>query len=187
MSIVDIINKQSKTAKWAGILLIVAGVLSLLAPLVAGLSIAMLVGVLLVLGGISQLWLAFGAESVGRSILILLLGLLSLAAGIYSLVQPAAALAALTLMLAAYFIAAGIVEIIAAVGARPAQGWGWLLFGGIVSLLLGLLIWRQFPLSGVWAVGVLVGVRLLASGWTLVAIASAAGTVTSAVGSRADG
>ena len=51
---------------------------------------------------------------------------------------------------------------------RPEQGWGWLLVGGVISLLLGIMIWRQFPLSGAWAVGVLVGIRLIFAGWTMI-------------------
>ena len=186
MTLVELVQKEAKSAKWTGILLIVAGILALLAPLAAGLSIAMLVGVLLVFGGLMYLAIVFKAGSIGRGILAAALGVFSLAAGIYSLVQPAAALAALTLMLAAYFVAAGIIEIIAALGARPAQGWGWLMFGGIISLLLGLMIWRQFPLSGAWAVGILVGVRLLMSGWMLVAIAGATREFASAAGTGID-
>ena len=62
---------------------------------------------------------------------------------------------------------------IAALRIKPDRGWGWLLFGGIVSLLLGLLIWREFPLSGTWAVGVLVGVKLLFAGLSIVTVGSA--------------
>jgi uncharacterized membrane protein HdeD (DUF308 family) len=53
---------------------------------------------------------------------------------------------------------------------RPADGWGWTLFNGIVTLLLGLMLWRQFPLSGAWAVGILFGIKMLFSGMALVII-----------------
>jgi uncharacterized membrane protein HdeD (DUF308 family) len=109
---------------------------------------------------------------MGESIMLVVLGLLGIVAGGYMLSQPGLALGVLTLFLAGFFIAEGIIEIIAAIRARPAPGWGWFLFGGVLSLLLGLMVWRQFPLSGAWAIGTLVGVRLLMSGVSLVAIGS---------------
>jgi uncharacterized membrane protein HdeD (DUF308 family) len=51
---------------------------------------------------------------------------------------------------------------------KPGTGWGWLLFGGIVSILLGIIIWRQFPLSGVFAIGILFGIKLFFNGLLMV-------------------
>ena len=173
MTLVETVKKNAKTAKWTGIFLVIAGFLALLSPFAAGLSVALIVGVLLIVSGVGHLLVVFGAGSIGEGILLAVLALLSIVAGAYMVSQPVSALAALTLFLAAYFIVSGIIEIIAALGARPADGWGWVLFGGIVSLLLGLMIWRQFPLSGAWAVGILFGVRMLVGGWTLIALGSA--------------
>lgn len=173
MTLVELIRKDAKTAKWVGIFMLIAGFLAVAAPFAAGLSVAMVVGVLLLISGITQILLVFRAGSFGEGILLVLLGVLSVVAGGYMVSQPVAALATLTLFLAAYFIASGILEAIAAFGARPASGWGMLLFGGIVSILLGVMIWRQFPLSGAWAVGVLVGVKLIFAGWALIAIGGA--------------
>ena len=186
MTLIDTIRRDAKTAKWIGVVLIIAGVLSLVVPFVAGLSVALFVGVLLLLSGITQLLIVFRAGSFGEGLLLALLGILSLVAGGYMVSQPAAALATLTLFLAGYFVASGVVEAIGAFGARPAEGWGWLLFGGIVSVVLGVMIWRQFPLSGVWAVGTLVGVHLLMSGWALVAIGGTVKRAATAVGEAVD-
>jgi uncharacterized membrane protein HdeD (DUF308 family) len=127
---------------------------------------------LLLVAGVAQIILAFRSGGMGESIMLVVLGLLGIVAGGYMLSQPGLALGVLTLFLAGFFIAEGIIEIIAAIRARPAPGWGWFLFGGVLSLLLGLMVWRQFPLSGAWAIGTLVGVRLLMSGVSLVAIGS---------------
>jgi len=181
MKIIEGVRKNAKTAKWVGVLLIIAGIVSLFAPMAAGVSVAILVGMLLAFSGISQLILAFRAGSFGEGLLIFLLGLLGAVAGFYMLAMPGVALASLTLVLAAYFFVAGIFEVIGAFGAKPMQGWGWLLFGGIVSVVLGIMIWSQFPVSGAWAVGVLVGVHLLMNGMTLMAIAGAVGDVASTV------
>ncbi len=178
MTLVESIRKDAGTAQWVGIVMIIAGILSLMAPLGAGLSIAMLTGALMLVGGIGQLFVVFRAGSFGEGLLLAILAFMGIIAGGYMLLQPAAGLAVLTLFLAAYFMATGVIEIFGAFGARPAQGWGWLLICGISSLLLGAMIWLQFPISGVWAIGVLVGVRLLISGWTLTAIARAAKAAT---------
>lgn len=101
------------------------------------------------------------------------IGLLTLLAGFALLAHPLFASGVLTIMLAVYFILDGIGEIAAGVRLRPADGWGWLLFGGIVSLLLGMMIWRQFPLSGLWAVGILLGIKLFFIGLIMVTAGSA--------------
>ena len=175
MTVLDVVKKDVKSAKWTGWLLVILGILALASPLVAGLSITMLIGVLLIAGGIAQLVMVFRAGSFGSGITLAILGGLSLVAGLYTVTQPAAALGALTLFLALYFVASGILEVIGAVSARPADGWGWVLAGGIVSVLLGIMIWQQFPFSGVWAIGILVGVRLLISGITFITIGSVVG------------
>ncbi len=174
MTLVDTIKRDAKSAKWVGVLLIIGGLLALMSPFAAGLSVTLIIGALLIASGITQLFVVFRAGSIGEGLLMALLAVLSVAMGGYMVTQPGLALGVLTLILAAFFVAEGILEIIGALSARPADGWGWLLFGGIVSLLLGLMIWRQFPVSGVWAIGILVGIRLVMTGSALIAIASAA-------------
>lgn len=181
MTILETIKKDAKTSKWVGILLLIAGFLALVAPLGAGVSITVMIGVLLLLSGGAQLFLVFKAGSFGEGILLALVAILSIVAGGYMVSQPIAALATLTLFIAAYFVASGVVQIVGAFGAKPAPGWGWLLFGGVVSMILGLMIWRQFPLSGVWALGTLVGVQFLMSGWTLIAVGGLANRVVEVV------
>lgn len=170
MTLTETIKRRAKTSKWVGILLVIAGFLALVAPLSAGLSLTVMIGVLLLISGGAQLVLVFKAGSFGEGILLALFAVLTLIAGGYMLSQPVSALATLTLFLAAYFIASGVLQVFGAFGAKPDPGWGWLLFGGVLSVILGIMIWRQFPLSGVWAVGVLVGVQLIMSGWTLIAV-----------------
>jgi len=178
VSILNVVKKNATTAKWVGVLIVIAGFLSLISPLAGGLSITVVIGTMILLAGIMQLVLVFRAGSFGEGLFLALLGLLGIVTGGYTLMHPAAALAALTLLLSAWFVASGIIESIAAFGARDNKGWGWILFSGIVSVLLGLMLWSQFPLSGAWAVGTLVGVRLLFSGFSLISVA---GSVSSAI------
>jgi uncharacterized membrane protein HdeD (DUF308 family) len=90
--------------------------------------------------------------------------------GLYMFSRPIEALASMTLLLAAYLIVSGIVEIFAGFGARPEQGWGWMVASAVVTLLLGLMLWRQFPISGVWAIGTLFGLKLLMTGVSMTSI-----------------
>jgi uncharacterized membrane protein HdeD (DUF308 family) len=163
-------KKGGRRGSLFGVLTVVVGFLCLGAPLVAGASVALFVGFLVLFGGVTRLVGAFQAESFGKGTLKFLLGGLTLVAGLLMVTSPLLGLASLTLMLAAYFVVEGIFEIAAALQLRPEQGWGWVLFGGVVSLLLGLMIWRQFPLSGAWAIGALLGIHLITAGFAMIMV-----------------
>lgn len=180
-NLVDAIRKHARLAVIAGIVMAVCGALAVGSPFAAGLSVTLFVGAFLVVGGISQCLFAFRAGAFGKGLLIFLVGALTTAAGIVIFTQPVAGLASITLLLAAYFIVSGIFEVIAGLQSRPAHGWVWLLTAGIVTLLLGGMIWNQFPLSGAWAVGVLFGIRLMMSGWWLIAIGRSVRTVAGGI------
>ena len=158
------IKENSGTAILMGILLLLTGVFSIASPFIAGLSVAVMVGIFLVIGGIAQLIFSF---KTSMGFFAILFAVLTIVMGGYMLSNPKLALASLTLLLAVYLVASGILEALASFKARPAKGWGWALFSGLISVLLGVMIWGQFPLSGVWAVGTLVGIRLLFNGISL--------------------
>ena len=168
------IKRNAGVGMAAGILAVIAGFLAIMSPLVAGLSVAIAVGVLLIVSGVSRLFLAFKMGSFGHGLLIFVLGVLSIVAGGYMVSRPGMALATLTLVLAAYLFVDGIFEIIWAFRLRPIKGWGWTLFSGIAALALGIMIWRQFPVSGMWAVGTLVGIHMIVGGSSLASVSSAA-------------
>jgi uncharacterized membrane protein HdeD (DUF308 family) len=147
-----------------GIGIVIAGVLAILSPFIAGLSVTIAVGVLLVVSGVSRLFLAFKMGSFRVGLLVFVLGLLSLAVGGYLVSRPEIGLSALTLFLAVYFVIDGVLEIIWSFRLRGIKGWGWTLFSGIAALVLGIMIWRQFPVSGEWAVGTITGVHMLFAG-----------------------
>lgn len=170
----DGIKRNAGLAIVVGVILLIGGVLAIGSPFVAGLSATLAVGVLLIIGGVSELFFAFRAGSLGKGLLTFILGILSVVVGAVMLSQPGVGLASLTLFLAAYFFVSGVFEIVWGLRMRPAGGWGWAVFAGIVSVLLGLMIWGQYPFSGVWAVGTLVGIKLIFSGWTLIVLGMAA-------------
>jgi len=161
-----------------GVIAIILGILSMMMPGLTGVSVVYLLGVIVLVAGILRMIWAFQAGSLGRGLLMFAIGLLTLLAGLALLVHPLFAGGVLTIMLALYFILDGIGEISAALQRRPAGGWGWLLFGGIVSILLGLMIWGQFPLSGLWAIGILLGIKLFFIGLIMVTVGSTVRSIT---------
>ena len=173
------VKKDSTTLIILGVLTVILGVLAMMSPLVAGAAVALMVGFLLILGGITRTIFAFKAKSWGKGILAFVLGLLTLLAGFYMIARPGVALVTLTLVLAAYFFVDGIFEIFEAFDLKPLKGWGWMLFGGIVSIILGIVIWRGWPESSMLWVGILVGIKLIFAGWAMVGIGAAGRSVAS--------
>jgi uncharacterized membrane protein HdeD (DUF308 family) len=96
--------------------------------------------------------------------------------------HPLFASGILTVMLAVYFIFDGISEVVGGIQLRPGSGWGWMLFGGIVSILLGIMIWAQFPPSGVWAIGILLAIKLIFVGLIMVMGGSAVRSMANPLG-----
>lgn len=143
-----------------GVIAIILGILAMMAPVLTGMWVIILVGVLVLIGGIVRIIWAFQAGSLGKGLPMFAIGGLTLLCGIVLLAHPLFASGVLTILLALYFVLDGISEIVASVRLRPGSGWGWMLFAGIVSIWLGLIIWGQFPLSGVWAIGILLGIKL---------------------------
>ncbi|MGB5547465.1 MAG: DUF308 domain-containing protein [Polyangiales bacterium] len=168
------IKRHAGVGMAVGVLVVVAGILALLSPLVAGISVAIAVGVLIVASGLSRMFLAFKMGSFGHGLLVFLLGLLSIVIGGYMLSRPGMALATLTLVLAVYFVVDGVFQSIWAFRLRPIKGWGWSLFSGVVSLALGIMIWRQFPVSGIWAVGTLAGIHMVFGGSSVASVCATA-------------
>jgi len=179
MSPTEAARKGSGLAAALGVFLIILGVLAVLEPLYAGASFTLLLALLLIGAGIVKLVWAFGAKSGGAGILTFVFGILTMLVGLYMLARPGIAMATLTLVLAVYFFLSGIAEIMYAF--KLESGRGTALFIGIVSVLLAIMVWRQWPLSGLWLIGVLVGVKLMFMGWMLVAIGGTARAVASSM------
>jgi uncharacterized membrane protein HdeD (DUF308 family) len=132
------------------------------------LAVQAVVGFVLIGAGITWTVFSFHARSWGSGLWEALVGVLAVICGVIMLAHPLVSLAILTLVLAAYFMAAGVLKIVFAFQHKPMPGWGWVLFNGVVSILLGVFITYQWPFSGTWAVGILVGVDLLIGGFSLI-------------------
>jgi uncharacterized membrane protein HdeD (DUF308 family) len=162
-----------KSMTFLGVIAIILGILSMMMPGLTGVSVVYLLGLIVLVAGIVRMIWAFQAGGLGKGLLKFAIGLLTLLAGLVLLAHPLLASGVLTIMLAVYFILDGIGELVAGFQVRPGDGWGWMLFGGIVSILLGMMIWGQFPLSGLWAIGILLGIKLFFIGLIMVTAGSA--------------
>lgn len=161
------------------VLMIVAGILAIVVPPAAGIAVAILVAWLLVFSGVAHLVFAWFTRTTGGFIWELLVGVLYIIVGGYLLLHPVAGLATLTLALAIYLFAEGVLEFILSFRLRPMPGWGWLLFDGVITLILAVLIWRTWPSSTEWVIGTLVGISMLFSGITRLMLSLTARSVTS--------
>lgn len=169
MSTVPVVARTilKKSLGWSialSVLMLLAGFLAIVVPPVAGIAVAVFVAWLLVFSGAAHLVFAWHTRTTGGIIWELLLGLAYIIVGCYILRSPVAGLASLTLALAIYLAAEGVLELILSFQLRSMSGAGWLLFDGIVTLILAVMIWRTWPWSSAWAIGTLVGVSMIFSG-----------------------
>jgi uncharacterized membrane protein HdeD (DUF308 family) len=159
-----------------GILLLVLGLIALGSSLLATLVSVVLIGWLLVFSGIVHIVHAFRVRDWGGFLLGLLVGVLDLVVGGLLVIHPAAGALTLTLVLAAFFIVVGLYQVIAAFLLRLPQWW-WALVSGLISLLLGVLLWAEWPVSALWFIGFCVGIGLILRGWTWMMVALTARTL----------
>jgi uncharacterized membrane protein HdeD (DUF308 family) len=153
-----------------GIVQIIAGTLAVAFAISATLDSVVTLGILLLIAGAAQTAAALLAREWDGFFPFLLLGFLYAVAGFLTLQHPLLVAEGLMLMLAALFLIVGLFRIaVALVGQVPSRG--WLLFNGVVTVLLGLAIWRHWPASALWVVGTLVGIEVIVNGvtWSVLA------------------
>jgi uncharacterized membrane protein HdeD (DUF308 family) len=152
-----------------GVSLVVLGTVALGSVVITSLAAAAAIGVLLLLGGAAEAVGAFWCRGWSGFFLELLSGVLSIVVGLLFLRAPTGALAALTLLLACFLMVGGFFKIVTAVVYRFAA-WGWSLAGGIIDVVLGQMIWAEWPASALWVIGLFVGINLLFRGFNWIAL-----------------
>jgi uncharacterized membrane protein HdeD (DUF308 family) len=157
------------SAKWMGILLIVFGIIAIALPPLGTLAIELTLGWILIVAGITEIAHAFRG---GHSFSYLVFGIITLLTGGMMVFNPLKGVLTLTVLLIAWCLVRGITMILYAY--RTGQRRGVQILGGLLSLLLGVLIWAHWPSSAAWAIGLLVGINMLSAGWLLIALSSAA-------------
>lgn len=170
-----------KSVGWSiglSVLMIAAGILAIASPMAAGTAVSIFVAWLLVVSGCVHLVFAWYTRSTRGFVWELLLGVLYIFIGSYLFLHPGVGLASLTIALAIYLFVEAILEFVLGFTLRPLPGSGWLLFDGIITLILAVMIWRTWPSSSTWVIGTLVGISMLFSGFSRLMLSLAARTVT---------
>jgi uncharacterized membrane protein HdeD (DUF308 family) len=149
-----------------GALLVVLGIMAMSAPFLAAVAVSAAVAWVIVLAGVVHIVLAFHTHGAGSVSWKVLVGLAYLFFGGYMIAHPVLSVASLTLVLAGLFVIEGVLNMVLYARMRPLHGSIWVLIDGIITLLLGVMIYLQWPSSSLWAIGILVGVSLMLSGIT---------------------
>ena len=156
-----------------GILLISVGTLAIIYDFMATLISVFFFGWILIFMGAYEAVQAFWQTKWGGLFLNLAMGILAVVVGFHLVTSPVGSALVLTLLLAVYFMVIGIFRIVASLTMRF-PNWGWVLFSGIVSFILGVLTKQQWPLSGLWIIGLFIGIDMIFSGWSYIMLALAA-------------
>lgn len=144
-----------------GVVALVAGVIALSSVAMATESAVLIVGVMMLIAGAAEIIAAFSVKTWGKFLLWMLLGALYIFAGVVCIQNPFAAATILTLMLGVALIVSGLVRIFLATQMKHGTPWGWVVFSGIVSFLLGLIIVAKWPVSSFFVLGIFLGIDLI--------------------------
>jgi uncharacterized membrane protein HdeD (DUF308 family) len=139
-------------------------------------------GVLLAMGGAFQLFDAFTCRGWKGAVINVLIGLIYLGAGLIIAIDPLRAAVVLTFLLGGVVVVVGILRIGMALQHKGTAGWVWALFGGVISILLGVLVLSRWPVSGTWVIGLVIAVELIVNGWTYILVGLAARRVSREAG-----
>jgi len=154
-----------------GALLVAAGVLAIIYPIVSSVAVIILLGWLLIISGVAQGISLLGARHVPHFWLQLVSVILAFLIGFLFLRDPAQGLLTVTLLLIVFFMIEGISKIVFALTIRPFPHWGWVLASGLVGIVLSLVLWASLPVTALWLVGLLLGIQLISVGGALAHLA----------------
>ena len=156
------------------IALIACGFLAIMLPMASSFGAVIALSWLLMIGGVVQFVHAFRAKGIGDTMWKIVVAALYFVTGFYMRANPGMGMAALTLLLCGFFIAEGVMDIVTYFKARQIGASGWVLFDGIITLILGVMIWRHWPSASLWVIGTLVGISMIMTGITRLMLSLAA-------------
>lgn len=134
----------------------------------------MMLGTFLLLSGIIHIIGAMTSKGTKGFFLTILTSLLAMLVGGWILYNPSNSMMALTWLFALFFLLSGIIRIIVSITYRHEMNWFWLFLTGVISLALGLIIYSHWPVSGLWIIGLFIGIDIFLSGWSLLLLSLAA-------------
>ncbi len=155
-----------------GIVMLTLGIVAFIITPAATIGTVLVLGWLIVASGVVEGIHAFRMRKWGGIFLHLVGGILGVLIGLLIVTHPVAGALAWTLLFASFFTVIGIFRLVVAIRLKF-PNWGWAAFDGAITLLLGILLWAEWPWSGFWFLGVAVGVSLVLRGWAYVMFAFA--------------
>ena len=173
-----LVGVENLRSRWGwflalGVLLVILGMIALSCSVTMTLATMVFVGWFLIAAGVLEAVHAFSCKRWGGFFVDLLTGVLYVVVGFMVVANPAATAVTLSLLIAMFLTFGGLFRVVIALIVRF-PNWGWMMLHGLVNLLLGIAIWRQWPLSGMWVIGLFVGIDMLLNGWSLVMLGLAA-------------
>ena len=147
-----------------GVVYVITGLIALGSVVFATVVTVFVVGVMMLLAGVAEVISAFQIKSWGKFLLWVLLGVLYIAAGFATFENPLLAAALLTLLLGFALIASGVMRIVLAFSMKQEMPWVWVAVSGVITLLLGLIILAHWPVSGLYILGLFLGIDLIIAG-----------------------
>ena len=172
-----VLGEVQKNWKWLlflGIAFLILGLIGLGKAFFFTMASVFFIGLLLLIGGALQLFESFKCKGWKSFIWHLIISIIYILVGIEIMLRPMVASSVITLMLAVGIILVGIFRVIIAIQHRGLKNWGWPLFSGIISILIGLVIAARWPVSGFFVIGVFVAIELILHGWSYIFLALAA-------------
>jgi uncharacterized membrane protein HdeD (DUF308 family) len=162
-------------AKWRwiaalGLVYLIAGCVALGSVVLATVASVFVVGIMMIVAGIAEIINAFQLKGWSKFLIWVLLGALYIFAGFVTFENPLLAAAVLTLVLGAALVASGLVRIFLALSMERESPWIWLLLSSLVTMLLGFLILAHWPVSGVYVLGIFLGLDLVMAGATWIGL-----------------
>jgi uncharacterized membrane protein HdeD (DUF308 family) len=185
-SVSDALAAHWRLFLFRGAVMIILGVLAVATPAAATIAVDIYIGWLFLIGGIIGLVAMFSANDIPAFLWSLITAALSVAVGVVLIWKPVEGALSLTLVLAAFFVAEGVFQIATSIAYRHIMpgSRAWMVVSGLSDLALAAIIILGWPLTAVWALGLLVGINMITSGWAIVMAAlagrNAAQTVTAA-------
>lgn len=173
----QVVGEVRKNRGWLmfmGIVMIILGAVGLSMEISLTVVSVLYFGFLVVFGGVVMLIDAFRAGAWRSKLWHVLIALVYIAAGGVMITNPAASAVWITLFLASFFVAVGVLRVVIGFQSRGrVESWGWIVFAGVISMLLGLVIFAKWPVSGLWVIGMFVAIELILQGISMISIARA--------------
>ena len=152
------------------ILLIILGIIAIALPFYASLSVELIIGWILTLGGIVQLIKSFASFQESGGAISLIGAIIYIVVGALMLIYPVKGIVTLTLLIGVFFLLEGLAKIVFSFELKPAMNWGWLFVSGIIALIMAAIILWGWPETSLWVIGLLVGINMVFFGFSLLAL-----------------